>query len=76
LDPEHDQEGHRPAAAARRPGPIVAPPPQPPPLGSRPQVDATKEPTLASDHSIRGYPTLKWFVDGEVLMDYDGPRDA
>lgn len=41
-----------------------------------PQVDATKEADLAQKHSVSGYPTLKWFVDGEVAMDYNGPRDA
>jgi hypothetical protein len=41
-----------------------------------PQVDATKEADLAQKHDVSGYPTIKWFVDGEVALDYNGPRDA
>jgi protein disulfide-isomerase A1 len=40
------------------------------------KVDATKESDLAQKHGVSGYPTIKWFVDGEVAMDYSGPRDA
>ncbi|GBF92427.1 hypothetical protein Rsub_04531 [Raphidocelis subcapitata] len=40
------------------------------------KVDATKETDLAQKHEVSGYPTIKWFVDGEVAMDYNGPRDA
>ena len=40
------------------------------------KVDATKEADLAQKHDVSGYPTLKWFVDGEVASDYSGPRDA
>lgn len=39
------------------------------------QVDATIESELAKDHGVNGYPTLKWFIDGEPT-DYNGPRDA
>jgi len=40
------------------------------------KCDATKDADLAQKHGVQGYPTLKWFVDGEVAMDYNGPRDA
>lgn len=40
------------------------------------QVDATVEESLGSKFSVQGYPSLKWFVDGELAMDYNGPRDA
>ncbi|KAI8468718.1 MAG: protein disulfide isomerase 1 [Monoraphidium minutum] len=40
------------------------------------KVDATVESELAQDHKVSGYPTIKWFVGGEVAMDYNGPRDA
>jgi len=39
------------------------------------KVDATAETKLASDYSVNGYPTIKWFVGG-TPSDYDGPRDA
>jgi protein disulfide-isomerase A1 len=40
------------------------------------QVDATQEADLAQKYGVNGYPTIKWFVDGEVAMDYSGARDA
>ena len=40
------------------------------------QVDATKEAELAQKHEVSGYPTIKWFVDGELASDYNGARDA
>jgi len=40
------------------------------------KVDATKEADLGKKYDVSGYPTIKWFVDGEVAMDYSGPRDA
>ncbi|EFJ41881.1 protein disulfide isomerase 1 [Volvox carteri f. nagariensis] len=40
------------------------------------KVDATVEESLAGKFGIQGYPTLKWFVDGELVSDYNGPRDA
>ena len=40
------------------------------------QVDATQEGDVASKFGVQGYPTLKWFVDGEVATDYNGGRDA
>ena len=39
------------------------------------KVDATVESELGSKHGVRGYPTLKFFVNGEA-SDYSGPRDA
>lgn len=43
---------------------------------SHPQVDATQEADLGTKYGVNGYPTIKWFVDGEVAMDYSGGRDA
>lgn len=40
-----------------------------------PQVDATVESDLGQKFGVQGYPTLKWFVDGELASDYSGPRD-
>jgi protein disulfide-isomerase A1 len=40
------------------------------------QCDATQEPDLAQKYEVQGYPTIKWFVDGEMAMDYNGPREA
>ncbi|KAF6244014.1 thioredoxin-like protein [Scenedesmus sp. NREL 46B-D3] len=39
-------------------------------------VDATVESDLGQKFGVQGYPTLKWFVDGELVSDYSGPRDA
>ncbi|KAL5007449.1 hypothetical protein ScPMuIL_016255 [Solemya velum] len=39
------------------------------------KVDATEEKELGSRFGISGYPTLKFFKNGEV-NDYEGPRDA
>ena len=39
------------------------------------KVDATVESKIAGQFDVRGYPTLKWFVDGEP-SEYDGPREA
>uniref|UniRef100_A0A061SM56 Protein disulfide-isomerase n=1 Tax=Tetraselmis sp. GSL018 TaxID=582737 RepID=A0A061SM56_9CHLO len=38
------------------------------------KVDATEEKSLAEKFSIKGYPTLKWFVDGKP-SEYTGGRD-
>ena len=38
------------------------------------KVDATVETTLASSHGIKGYPTLKWFING-TEYDFKGGRD-
>jgi hypothetical protein len=40
------------------------------------QVDATEQPDLAGMFEVKGYPTIKWFIDGEVASDYNGGRDA
>jgi protein disulfide-isomerase A1 len=40
------------------------------------KVDATVESDLGQKFGVQGYPTLKWFVDGEVASDYSGPRDS
>lgn len=39
------------------------------------KVDATVESGLAQKQGIQGYPTLKYFVNGEP-SEYDGPRDT
>lgn len=39
------------------------------------KVDATEETELAEKHSIRGYPTLKFFKNGKVI-DYNGGRTS
>ncbi len=48
--------------------------------GARPavsiQVDATQEESLGTKFGVSGYPTLKWFIDGELASDYNGPREA
>ena len=40
------------------------------------KVDATEEKELGKRFSISGFPTLKWFVDGEVATDYNSLRTA
>ena len=40
------------------------------------KVDATVEPEMAKKFGVSGYPTLKWFVDGELVSDYGGPRES
>eukprot|EP00612_Vaucheria_litorea_P007495 CAMPEP_0171471622 /NCGR_PEP_ID=MMETSP0946-20130122/812_1 /TAXON_ID=109269 /ORGANISM="Vaucheria litorea, Strain CCMP2940" /LENGTH=479 /DNA_ID=CAMNT_0012001143 /DNA_START=9 /DNA_END=1448 /DNA_ORIENTATION=+ len=39
------------------------------------KVDATAETKSAADYGVRGYPTLKWFVNGEDT-EYTGGRTA
>eukprot|EP00775_Hariotina_reticulata_P003132 gene3132-3410_t len=39
-------------------------------------VDATAESDLGQKFGVQGYPTIKWFVDGEMVSDYSGPREA
>ena len=38
-------------------------------------VDATTEEQLAKEYNIEGFPTLKLFSQGQVLVDYKGNRD-
>eukprot|EP00924_Labyrinthula_sp_SR-Ha-C_P016733 snap_masked-scaffold_6-processed-gene-13.45-mRNA-1 protein AED:0.04 eAED:0.04 QI:379/0.75/0.8/1/0.75/0.6/5/48/469 len=38
------------------------------------KIDATAEKDLAGEFGVKGFPTLKWFVDGKV-MEYTGGRD-
>jgi len=40
------------------------------------KVDATQESELGQKFGVQGYPTIKWFVNGEVASDYGGGRDA
>lgn len=40
------------------------------------KVDATAESSLGDKFGVKGYPTIKWFIDGELASDYQGPRDA
>lgn len=40
------------------------------------KLDATEEKDTAGRFEIKGFPTLKWFVDGEEAMDYSGGRTA
>ncbi|KIY97413.1 prolyl 4-hydroxylase, beta polypeptide [Monoraphidium neglectum] len=40
------------------------------------KVDATVETDLGQQFNVGGYPTIKWFVDGQEAQDYNGPRDA
>lgn len=39
------------------------------------QIDATQESELGQRFGVQGYPTLKWFVDGEPT-EYNGPRET
>jgi protein disulfide-isomerase A1 len=38
------------------------------------KVDATVETALAKEHDVKGYPTLKWFING-TEYDFKGGRD-
>jgi protein disulfide-isomerase A1 len=40
------------------------------------KLDATEQKDVAGRFEIKGYPTLKWFVDGEVASDFGGGRTA
>ena len=39
------------------------------------EVDATVHPALATKYGVKGYPTLKFFYNGEPI-DYNGEREA
>lgn len=39
-------------------------------------MDATEEKELGARFAIAGFPTLKWFVDGEPALDYGGGRSV
>lgn len=38
------------------------------------KVDCTKHKTICNEHKVKGFPTLKYSIDGE-LFDFDGGRD-
>jgi protein disulfide-isomerase A1 len=40
------------------------------------QCDATQESELAGKYDVKGYPTIKWFIDGQIASDYNGDRTA
>jgi len=40
------------------------------------KVDATVEGDLGKKYGVQGYPTIKWFVDGEFVADYSAGREA
>jgi len=37
-------------------------------------VDATQERSLSTDHDVKGFPTLLYFVNGKKQADYDKKR--
>ena len=39
------------------------------------KVDATESEKLGTEFQLQGYPTLKWYSDGEY-QEYEGPRKA
>ena len=39
------------------------------------KVDATEEKELGNKYEVKGYPTIKWFVDGEP-SEYSGGRTS
>ena len=40
------------------------------------KVDVTVEKEAGTTYGVKSFPTLKWFVDGEVAMDYSSGRTA
>ena len=38
------------------------------------KIDCTKHKSICNDHNVKGFPTLKYSIDGN-LFDYDGGRD-
>ena len=39
------------------------------------KIDCTKQKALCNDHKIKGFPTLKYSIDGKVVSEYSGGRD-
>lgn len=39
------------------------------------RVDCTVHSKLCQSHNVRGYPTLLWFSNGNMINQYDGPRE-
>lgn len=39
-------------------------------------LDATKEPEIGSKYGVKGYPTLKYFVNGEFKYDVSARDEA
>lgn len=38
-------------------------------------MDATKEPSLGTRYDVKGYPTVKYFKDGELAFDVGNVRE-
>lgn len=39
------------------------------------KIDCTKEKVICNEHKVRGFPTMKYSVDGKVISEYTGGRD-
>ena len=40
------------------------------------EVDCTSATAFCQQHGVRGYPTLKFFNNGQFVEQYKGPREA